>query len=204
MSRVLRAMCQWMGIEQVRTSPYHPESNGVVERMHGTLKAVIGRCMDSDHDWVECLPWALLVLRGMPHADHGFSPYDIVYGFRVRTPLVALHHCLLVKEKDDDVQVCDWVARMAEKVELIRDSMVLKSVKARDLRFGKANKGSRVRSFEVGEKVLYRIPGKHSKLADSWEGPFVVLDVKGLVNCKIGKDGATRHASSSHEQFKEV
>ena len=187
-----------MGIQQVRTSPYHPESNGVVERMHGTLKSIIGRTMAGNHDWVECLPWALLVLRGMPHADHGYSPYDIVYGFRVHTPLVALHHCLLDENADKDVQVCDWVARLSEKVDFIRDSVVLKSGKAKDLKFGKVNDGRVARKFVVGERVLYRIPGMQSKLSDSWEGPFVVIELKGPVNCKIAKVGARKHGKVVH------
>ncbi len=120
--KVLTSMCQWMGIEKVRTSPYHPESNGVVERMHGTLKAVLGKCVEKDSDWVECLPWVLMVLRGMPHAYHGFSPYELIYGFRVRTPLVALHYSLVEKQKEE-VNVCNWVMRMSEKVELVRDEM---------------------------------------------------------------------------------
>ena len=44
--KVMCHLCQYLGIEKVRTSPYHPQSNGVVERMHGTLKAILGKCVE--------------------------------------------------------------------------------------------------------------------------------------------------------------
>ncbi len=34
----------------------------------------------------------------------------------------------------------------------------------------------------------------HCKLADSWDGPYKVLERKGLVNYRIGKIGLERHA----------
>ncbi len=41
--------------------------------------------------------------------------------------------------------------------------------------------------------MLYRVPGMTCKLADSWEGPYKVLERKGEVNYRIGKVGAERH-----------
>lgn len=55
-----------------------------------------------------------------------------------------------------------------------------------------------MREFEVGDLVLYRVPGMQCKLADSWEGPYKVVERKGMVNYKIGKVGAERHAKVVH------
>ncbi len=61
----------------------YPESNGAVERMHGTMKSVLGKCIDEGLDWVEQLGFVMYVLRQVPHSDSGFSPFDLIYGFRV-------------------------------------------------------------------------------------------------------------------------
>ncbi len=100
--KVMKSLCGLLGIERVRTSPYHPESNGVVERMHGTLKAILGKCINEEADWVGFVSLALFVLRQMPHADSGHSPFDLVYGFRVRTPLDVLYFCLV--EGDEELK----------------------------------------------------------------------------------------------------
>ncbi len=42
--KVMKQLCEWLGIQKLRTSPYHPETNGAVERMHETKKAILGKC----------------------------------------------------------------------------------------------------------------------------------------------------------------
>ncbi len=62
--------------------------------MHCTFKGILGKCIVNGVDWVRQVCFVLFVLRQMPHSDSGFSPFDLVFGFRVRTPLDALYHGL--------------------------------------------------------------------------------------------------------------
>ncbi len=80
--------------------------------------------------------------------------------------------------------------KVAERLERMSDSAALKSVKGRESRMLYINRGTKLRVFKVGELVLYRVPGMTCKLADSWEGPYKVLERKGEVNYRIGKVGA--------------
>ncbi len=196
-SRLVKELCSLLGIESVRTSPYHPETNGTVERMHGTMKSILGKCVAGGLDWVGQVCFVLFVLRQMLHADSGFSPFDLVFGFRVRTPLDALYHGLYEADSKE-LNVCEWVRGMAEKLEKMRDCAVVKMMKGRVSRMEYVNRGSKLRSFEVGERVLYRVPGMQCKLADSWEGPYKVIERKGVVNYRIGKVGSERHTKVVH------
>ena len=45
-SELFRKFLREKGIEHVKSSQYHPQGNGVVERMHGTLNSVISRSVD--------------------------------------------------------------------------------------------------------------------------------------------------------------
>ena len=75
--------------------------------MHGTFKAILGKCKEAELDWVGQVNFVLFVLRQMPHANSGFSPFDLVYGFRVRTPMEALYHGLYEMECGK-LGVCEW------------------------------------------------------------------------------------------------
>ncbi len=204
--RVVTELSKMLGIERVLTSPYHPQTNGTVERFHGTLKSILGKCVDEGKDWVEQLSFALFVMRQMPHADSGFSPFDLVYGFRVRTPLDALYSGLFEIESRE-LDVCGWVREMAEKLELMTDCAELKMAKNKEGRMRYLNRGCKTREFVAGDLVLYRIPGMQCKLSDSWEGPYEVLQKVGAVNYKIGRKGVTKHAKVVHvnslKRFKE-
>ncbi len=195
--RVVKHLCRLLGIEKLRTSPYHPQTNGMVERMHGTLKGVLGRCAEEKVDWVGQVPLALYVLKQMPHSDSGFSPFDLVFGFRVRTPLDALYQGIYEVE-GKKLNVCDWVSGLMDRPERMRDCAALRLSKGKEGRMKYYNRGCKIRTFEEGDLVLYRIPGMSCKLADSWEGPFKVLGKMGSVNYKIGKVGNEKYAKVVH------
>ncbi len=195
--RVVRELCELLGIEKLRTSPYHPETNGAVERLHGTLKGILGKCMSEGVDWVGQVAFVLYVLRQMPHADSGFSPFDLVYGYRVRTPLDALYHGLYEVESEK-LNVCEWVRCMAERLERMRECAAVKMMKGKQGRLDYVNRGSKLREFEEGQLVLYRVPGMQSKLADSWEGPYRVIKRMGMVNYRIGRLDSEKYVKVVH------
>ena len=41
-----------LGIDQMKTTPYRPESNGLIERMHKTLRSMLRKCASEGKDWV--------------------------------------------------------------------------------------------------------------------------------------------------------
>ena len=44
-------LCRDLQIDKIRTTPYHPEANGVVERMHGTLGSMLTKASTTGLDW---------------------------------------------------------------------------------------------------------------------------------------------------------
>lgn len=73
-----------MGFKHLRTTAYHPQANGLVERFHRTLKAAI-MAVDSKH-WSDRLPLILLGLRTLYREDLDCSVADLVYGQALRLP----------------------------------------------------------------------------------------------------------------------
>ncbi len=157
-SQLLRELCQLTGIEQFRTSPYHPQCNGIIERMHSTFN-----------------PFVLFVLRQMPGWKLDSLPLTSYTGFRVRTALDALYHGIY-ERPSEDVKVCEWIERLTDRLECIREVATLNAAKSREVKVAQTDKGSKMRCFEVNDIVLYRIPGRQCKLTDSWEGQLCSVE----------------------------
>ena len=75
------------GIKPLLTTAYHPEANGLVERLHRRLKeALMALCRGSPELWYWKLPSALLSIRTTLKPDIGSSPADLVFGEGLALP----------------------------------------------------------------------------------------------------------------------
>ncbi|XP_062555807.1 uncharacterized protein LOC134220724 [Armigeres subalbatus] len=83
-SSLFSQLVHLLGTKHLRTTAYHPQSNGLIERWHRTLKASI-MCHETER-WTEYLPTILLGLRTTYKEDIGASPAEMVYGSTLRIP----------------------------------------------------------------------------------------------------------------------
>ena len=177
-------LCRDLRIDKIKTTPYHPECNGVVERMHGTLGAMLTKASSLGLDWVGQLPFALFALRSSPNKDTLFSPFQLVYGHRVRTPLDILHQgwAEIAFAKLDTAEWADWlVARLEVWHDVLRERGKSASGKRKEL----FDKGTVNRTLEKGQQVLCRVAGMSKKLRESCHGPYEVVEKKNRVDYKV-------------------
>ena len=75
-----------LGISTSSTTAYHPQANGLVERLHRTLKNALRCAGRSSGSWSRALPWVMLGLRSAPRPDTAASAAEIVFGTPLRVP----------------------------------------------------------------------------------------------------------------------
>ena len=84
-SEVVQELCNLFGVKRVCTSPYHPQSNGAIERQHQMVIKMIGRLsQDEKANWPQHLPELIQAYNGMRSAITGYSPHYLLFGYHSR------------------------------------------------------------------------------------------------------------------------
>ena len=80
-AEVNQKLCQLLGIQRTRTTAYHPQGNGQVERFNHTVEAMLAKMVGEHHrDWNKHLQNALFAYRTSLHDTTGYSPYLANFG----------------------------------------------------------------------------------------------------------------------------
>ena len=176
-----------LGIEKLVTSPYYPQANGVV-RLHKTLNGIIRKAVSRKLDWAEQVKYALYAIRSTPSRMTGYSPYRLVFGREMCTPL-DLWISEIVASKSVSKKVDVWLEELEEKLDVVREAARKKQLgtwRASDEYF---NRSAKECQLEIGSMVWVRTPGLTGKLDGSWEGPYQVMKCFNKVNYLIDIPG---------------
>ena len=95
-SAVFTEMCSMLGITKTRTTPLHPQSNGMVEWFNCTLEAQLSKLVeDHQQDWDSHLPLLLVAYRTAVHEATGCTPASLMLGRDPRIGAQKMRHLLL-------------------------------------------------------------------------------------------------------------
>ena len=85
---IITHLCDLYGVQKLRTSPYHAQTNGQVERMNQMIIRMI-RKLEEDKKacWSEHLLKLLMAYNATHSAVTGYSPYYLLFGRRPRIPV---------------------------------------------------------------------------------------------------------------------
>ena len=176
-SQIVKDLCKLYGVQKLRTSPYHAQTNGQVERMNQTIIRMIGKLgEDQKAHWSEHLPELLLAYNATCSVVTGYTPYYLLFGRRPRIPVdfqFPTH-----RDPPDTTSMARSVATMQERLkEAFEVARQLTSEEAaRQHRY--YDKTARAVSLQPGDVVMVRMDwfvGKR-KVKDWWEeGGYVIV-----------------------------
>jgi transposase InsO family protein len=173
---------QMQRIKHLATTPYHPQTNGMVERMHSMLSHAITTLTQSHPDrWDEYLPEATFAIRVRTHAVTRYSPFYLLYGVKPRLPgdTAPLRSMM---------QPLDELEQMEEKGEFTAhtlEQMGQDRAAAYERSKTQAERMKRKHGLQDDPATNYFHPGDWVKLRNytarkfeyDWQGPLQVVDV---------------------------
>ena len=196
-SKLTAAMCKEFKIQKLQTSPYHPQSEGALERWHASLKGMLKRSECDIKLWDRQLKYLLFAYRSTPHCTTGFAPFTLMFGRDVRGPLDMLQEAWLQKESEP-VLVHEWLANVKNKLSAMSEVVGEREKVAKAKMKSYYDRTAKVKSFVAGDLVLVWKPGIHSKMGASWEGPFQVDKQLSAVTYRVQVPGKGRLSKVLH------
>ena len=169
-------LCELYGVQKLRTSPYHAQTNGQVERMNQTITRMIGKLEeDKKACWSEHLPEMLSAYNGTRSAVTGYSPYFLLFGRKSRMPVDCLFPTLhdSPHQAKMEVSVATMQKRLKEAFTVARH--LTSQEAARQRRYYDRKAGAV--ALQPGDVVMVRTDGfvGKRKVKDQWEdGDFIV------------------------------
>ncbi|XP_023191398.1 uncharacterized protein LOC111608951 [Xiphophorus maculatus] len=173
-SRLFGQVLKQLRVKHNRSTAYHAESQGALERFHQTLKSLLrAYCIELGKDWEDGLPWLMLAAREVTQESIGFSPNELVFGHTVKGPLAAV--AAEWKEPEPPQNLIDYVNGFRHRLyaarNLAKEKLSVSQHKMKSLFDRRAVE----RSFLPGDQVLALCPIISSPFQAKFSGPYTVL-----------------------------
>ena len=205
-SKLFQDLCEYLGVDKTSTTPYHPQSDGLVERFNRTLESMLSKLIgDDQRAWDDALPLVMLAYRSSVHETIGETPSRMVFGRQVQLPVD------LVLGRPPDQAVTDDIA--IPYVNGLRDQLynthdLARSKMEEASAYQKRNYDVRMnfKQYNIGDIVLLHDPARKKgvckKLTSPWIGPFLVVGKVSDLVFKIQRSPTARVKVVHHDRLK--
>jgi len=196
MNEVLAELAGLMGARQVFSSSFHPQAQGIVERAHRTMTALLGILIETmvkgrPRRWPRFIRALEARLRDKTFGDSSLTPRGVVQGWFNVTPLSAALGIL--EEIPENLPYDEWIKEMVS--EHIKLSKELEEVMEENelARAAYANETRKGPKISVGQLVFLRkghieraAVAMSLKLLSKCDGPYLVLEMPTEQNAVLG------------------
>lgn len=173
LSKVIADILRSCATRHKLTTSYHPQTNGLTERLNRTLTDMLAKYVSSDHsDWDIALPYVTFAYNSSRHDTAGYSPFFLLFG---REPTLPLDTTIPLPAAPTSQYALDAISRAAHARETARARLLTSQANQRR----RYDQRHRDVHFSPGSLVLLWSPTRHVGLSDKllsrYTGPYRVL-----------------------------
>ena len=177
-SNLVREVCKLLHINKSRTTPYHPQCDGLVEQFNRTLLHMLATCTE-DHpgDWEQHIRKVCMAYNVSVHPSTGFSPFYLMFGRQARLPIDLIYGTgpQVMENQSVGEYAASLKSRVSAAFDLVRRNVSQHHVYQKELYDQKVHG----QPFSTGDWVWLYSPvvgkGGSRKLNCPWKGPYTVI-----------------------------
>ncbi len=187
-----------LSTKKTRTTPYHPQSDGQVERFNRTLLDMLSKYVQDDQtDWDVHIPHVMMAYRSSEHTSTQFSPALLMFGHELRLPI----HVIVGDPPATESPSSDYASGLRDSLQtafaMVRENLEGSHKRQNDT-YDLKVAGT---TIEEGDDVWLHSPavkpGRTEHLKCPWDGPYTVLKKISDVTYKVRKSGGRTAKSGS-------
>ena len=173
-NQVIENLTKKFNIKHHFSTPYHPQTNGLVERFNGTLCESLAKLSEKEEEWDKYIAPALFAYRTRKQNSTKIPPFYLTYGRKARLPME--------EEQIREITLVERIEHLIENLPKKRNEAKQNNKKAQEKQKEYHDKKiKKTQYFKIGDKVLYYNAAKEKqwsgKLADKWKGPYYIHEV---------------------------
>ncbi len=198
MSRLMADLCRLLQVRQIKTTVYHPQTDGLVERFNQTLKQMLHRvAADDRRDWDKMLPYVLFGIREVPQASTGFTPFELLFGRQPRGLLDVAREAW-EQQPAAHRSTLEHVREMRERIDRVMPLVREHLTKAQQAQQRHYDRAAQPREFQTGDHVMVLVPTTACKFLATWQGPYTVTEKVGPVTYRVRQPGRRKEDQLHH------
>jgi hypothetical protein len=175
-NQIIEKLMEKFKIQHLFSTPYHPQTNGLVERFNRTLSESLAK-LATDHidNWDNYIAPILFAYRTTKHATTKIAPFFLLYGRDAKLPTDPL-------ENDNTPTLINHLENLIDKIPQEIEKVKVRIEKSQQKQKDRHDRKIQHQiNFSIGEKVLYYDAAKEKqwtgKLNPKWKGPYYIHQV---------------------------
>ncbi|CAF1415622.1 unnamed protein product [Rotaria sordida] len=171
-STIMNELIKKIGSTHLYSTPYHPQSNGQVERYNSTMDAKIAALSNIQKtDWDDQLPFVTFNYNTSIHSSTKQIPFEMMYG---RAPILPFDYqgdTVTIQYDDEHVKkLQQFLSKLNEQAKF----NIIKNQERYKQRYD-INRSDP--SYQIGDLVLVKTLNIRHKFDIRYEGPFRIIQI---------------------------
>lgn len=170
-NELMDAFTKLLGCHHIKSTPYHPQTNGAIERFNSTFERQLAKLTDENvNDWDTHLNSIVFAYNTGQHATTKYSPFQLLFGRYPKLPPESNINGYKFSKPND------YYNHLQHTLRLYRQQ-ALSNIRNQQRNYKKRYDQNRLDiRYSIGDFVLKRIPTKHAKLAPIFSDIMEIIE----------------------------